>query len=102
MKKSELKNIIREEIKNLTEGIKSARIFDVSIDDGPKANEFEKAVNKLVIRYGAMKEKPEIKNGEMTFKMVRVIDELQSSFDAEISNLARKYKASVKTKVRKV
>ena len=38
----------------------------------------------------------------MTFKMVRVEDDLQNSFDGEISNLAKKYKAGVKVKQRHV
>jgi hypothetical protein len=102
MKKSELRQIIKEELDRIREGVKLARIYDVKISDGPNADKFEQAVNKLVIRYKAMKEKPEIKNGEMTFKMVRVEDELQSSFDAEIMNLIKKYKASAKSKQRYV
>ena len=102
MKKSDLRNIIQEEIKFLTEGVKLARIYDVNIDAGPKADEFEKKVNYLVKRYQAMKEKPEIKNGKMTFLMLRVEDELQNSFDGEISNLVKKYKAGIKVKQRHV
>ena len=102
MKKSELRQIIKEEMQTLMEGVKLARIYDVNIDAGPKAEEFEKKVNYLVKRYQAMKEKPEIVNGEMTFKMVRVEDELQNSFDGEIRNLVKKYKAGIKVKQRHV
>jgi len=100
MKKSELRQIIKEEIKILKEGVKLVRLYDVNIDEGPKADKFEQEVNKLVRRYQAIKEKPEFENGEMIFKMLRVEDELQTSFDSEIRNLAKKYNAGIKVKQR--